>query len=42
MDSNRGLPIKKFPNVLLYMAKLVNPTVKPQAKGENYFSIAVK
>ena len=39
---SRGCLIKKFPNVLLNNAKVVNPTVKPQAKGQNYFSIALK
>ena len=38
----RGYPIKKFPNFLQNNAKLVDPTVKPQAKGQNYFSIALK
>ena len=38
----RGCLIKKFPNVLLNKAKLVNPTVKSQAKGQNYFSTALK
>ena len=39
----RGCLIKKFPNVLLNNnAKMVNPTVKPQAKCQNYFSIALK
>ena len=40
--THRGCPIKKFPNVLLNNAKMVNLTVKPQAKGQNYFSLALK
>ena len=39
---SRGCPIKKFPNILLNNAKIVNPTIKPQAKGQNYFSIALR
>ena len=32
---------KKVPKQFAENAKLVNPTVKPQAKGQNYFSIAL-
>ena len=38
----RGCVKKKFPNGLLNNSKMVDPTVKPQAKGQNYFSIALK
>ena len=40
--TSKGCLIKKFPNVLLNNAKMVDSTVKPQAKGQNYFSIALK
>ena len=34
---------KKFQNVFLkFSAKLINPRVKPQAKGQNKSSIALK
>ena len=40
--TSKGCLIKKFPNVLLNNAKMVDSTVKPQAKGQNNFSIALK
>ena len=38
----RGCLIKKFPNVLLNNAKMINPRVKVQAKCHIYFSRAFK
>ena len=38
----RGCLIKKFSNVLLNNAKVVNPTVKLQAKVQKDFSLSLK
>ena len=40
--SVRGWVEKSSQNVLLNNAKLINPIVKLQANGQNYFSIALK
>ena len=39
---NRGCLIKKFTNVLLHAAKMIDPRVKSQARGQIYLSRALK
>ena len=39
---SRGCPIKKFTNLLLHMAKMIDPRVKSQARGQNNRSKALK
>ena len=38
----RGCPIKKFTNVLLHAAKMIDPRVKSQARGQKNRSRALK
>ena len=39
---HRGFPIKKFTNILLHTAKMIDPRVKNQARGQNNRSRALK
>ena len=39
---SRGCPIKKFTNVLLHTAKMIDPRVKSQARGQKNRSRALK
>ena len=38
----RGCPIKKFTNVLLHAAKMIDPRVKSRARGQNNRCRALK